>query len=610
MTHLDDNDRLSLATSEALRGAGDVRKRLLLEMSTGTPSITDLAYAVKIRVKDDYRIAEKVKRKREIKDPDYDVPHLRDIVGLRIVTLYRLDAIAIVPILLERIFDNSGHDESTLFWDDPIEEVIMYSLNPIGDAQNLAGRLRPLFEARGLKLSVESKPSNYTSIHIVAWGRGKYREEYRNVPVEIQIRTAFEDVWGEIEHRLKYKRDDILDEDEEETHRSSVAPHLNVLATFIDGLAQYADQIKIQIDEPKERRIRSIKSRLAEAPLERLNGFDGIPKEIRDLVGEAVGLSRMCFDKSAHEDYPPARHAAAKRRINDDLAAVSARVASEPDLRDDIKKEILYVLDMERGLLLFEYGNGLAGRAGNEALVEASRIYSRIEAEFPDRGTVRYRMAKVLDALGDTRAAQNKLEQLIAGFDATDLPPHHWVRAAARRILGVLYWEEACLAGAPSHAGEEDPWPDDIKVQFGRAYEVTKEILTLEIEGEIDPNEVQGIPEDEKAINNLLFYSVELLVGEEADVDLPQFGYRRGDMFTYLDRMETSTSAGADDFRHLDTRRRAYRFLQDKGKAQDICQRLIQALEERHILKRPGGGREEEILRAAWETLEWAKSPD
>jgi hypothetical protein len=131
-------------------------------------------------------------------------------------------------------------------------------------------------------------------------GAGKYRDQQRSVPVEIQVRTAFEDVWGEIEHALKYKAPDIKsDEDEEELHRSNVTPHLNVLATMIDGMAQYADQIKIQIDEPKERRIRSIKSRLAERSLERLAGRQDIPAEVVKLVQDAVGHSRMCFDPSA-----------------------------------------------------------------------------------------------------------------------------------------------------------------------------------------------------------------------------------------------------------------------------------------------------------------------
>src|SRR5262249_11528598 len=89
---------------------------------------------------------------------------------------------------------------------DGIEEIAIYSTNPEGDVQALVSRLQNIFETWGLKdkVRVEPAPTNYTSIHIVVWCRGKYRQEYRNVPVEIQIRTALEDVWGEIDHSLKY----------------------------------------------------------------------------------------------------------------------------------------------------------------------------------------------------------------------------------------------------------------------------------------------------------------------------------------------------------------------------------------------------------------------
>lgn len=192
---------------DALRGADSVKQRLVLEMNTGTPSISDLAYAVKVRVKEDFKIVEKVERKRRGDKPDYSVSSLRDLDGLRIVTLYRLDTLDILPILLERI-ENGSRESDGVFSSKGIEEVIIYSTNPTGDAQDLPGRVRALCYAFGLtgKTKVEQTPQNYTSIHIVAWCRGKYRGKYRDIPVEIQVRTAFEDVWGEIDHSLKYKR--------------------------------------------------------------------------------------------------------------------------------------------------------------------------------------------------------------------------------------------------------------------------------------------------------------------------------------------------------------------------------------------------------------------
>ena len=78
---------LQLATMDALRGTADLREKLELALSSGTPSISDLAYAIKVRVKEDYSCVKKVLSKREEGRADYDVETLRDVLGVRIVTL-------------------------------------------------------------------------------------------------------------------------------------------------------------------------------------------------------------------------------------------------------------------------------------------------------------------------------------------------------------------------------------------------------------------------------------------------------------------------------------------------------------------------------------------
>lgn len=172
---------LELATMKALRGAFELRDRLLIALATGNPSITDLAYAVKVRVKEDYKIQEKVLRKREAR-PEYDVGHLRDIVGLRIVTLYRLDALDIIPILINAIQEPPA---GGVFRAMSLEEIVVYTTNPQGDPQQLSARLMHLFSERGLGqiAKVGEAPTNYTSIHMVAWGQGIYRGEPQDIPV-------------------------------------------------------------------------------------------------------------------------------------------------------------------------------------------------------------------------------------------------------------------------------------------------------------------------------------------------------------------------------------------------------------------------------------------
>lgn len=137
---------------EARRGADHVQTHLLKMLDIGSPSVSELAYAVKSRIKDDYKIVQKVEKKREERAA-YNVSDLRDIVGLRVVTLYRLDALAILPIFLERIKENSGKDETKSLLENPLEEIKIYSVNPQGDAQNLAIRVESIFRTWGMAIN-------------------------------------------------------------------------------------------------------------------------------------------------------------------------------------------------------------------------------------------------------------------------------------------------------------------------------------------------------------------------------------------------------------------------------------------------------------------------
>jgi hypothetical protein len=71
-------------------------------------------------------------------------------------------------------------------------------------------------------------------VHMVLWCRTPLIDNWLPIPVEIQVRTSLEDVWSEVEHRLKYKAQDLgLDE------RSVHVGHdlLNLLKTQLDVAA-------------------------------------------------------------------------------------------------------------------------------------------------------------------------------------------------------------------------------------------------------------------------------------------------------------------------------------------------------------------------------------
>ena len=124
--------------------------------------------AVESRIKTFSSVQEKCERKGYPCTIDSIKHHIRDIAGIRIITLFEGD-----------IKD--------------VEEV-------------LKTRLRLNFVVK--KDYVEyPKPNGYRSLHLVVQREFYFNDETHIVPVEIQIRTKNMDYWASIEHVLKYKND-------------------------------------------------------------------------------------------------------------------------------------------------------------------------------------------------------------------------------------------------------------------------------------------------------------------------------------------------------------------------------------------------------------------
>ncbi len=551
----DEQDKLDVQILDALRGASDVERRLRIEMSTGVPSISDMAYAIKLRIKQDFKIANKVKQKRiEKNDDSYDVTRLRDIVGLRVVTLYRLDAIKIIPELLRKIFAGKA-DPNALFIPNKIEEIVIYSTNPEGDAQGLVSRLTTIFESFGLKdkVSVEQKRSNYSSIHMVVWCRGKYDAEYRLVPVEIQVRTALEDVWGEIDHGLKYKRKNEPEVLAEDMRLDGILAHINVMKTMIDGVAQYADQIKIQMDELDGAALRPTASKPAQSAIDLIKDLVDLPENIRSLILAAEekqneGLSRDATERSlALQSLQHARAALEEARIelfhHDEIPLNTKNVAE-------------YVVEMELALTLLEIGKRV--ESGANLLGEAAKIYHRYEGKYPSRALVKYRHATALDALGDRGSAIAKfreVEKLIQQGNS-ELPDTHWIRSAAPRFLGTLIWEEANELSVQT----EDTRSRKLELLL-EAFTVTKSVDGMVVEARPGDRSSEG----QKVANNALFYSLEFLELEGDEARLNIAGFQRADLERWLALIVPKQINATTDPAILDTARRTYRFL-GKGK--------------------------------------------
>lgn len=594
------NDRdLELAATRALRGAEEVKARLLVEMASGAPAIADLAYAIKVRVKEDYKIVEKVLHKRK-EDQAYNVGKLRDIVGLRIVTLYRLDALNIIPPLIRTI--RSGGTSTGLFKANSFEEIIIYSTNPKGDAQNLSTKLMEMFRREGLEkiARIDETPRNYTSIHMVAWGRGKYRNSYHDVPVEIQIRTAFEDVWGEIDHSLKYKRQQSEGNADrvDEGLQTSLA-HLNVLKTMIDGIAQYADQIKLQITE-LDGRLKSHLSRSAEDPTKRLAGLK-IPDAIKEDIQRAVHYARPALEAGPSAD--ATQKVAILRTSLEVLQAASEQVEALSDLPTRARRETDYVIKMQRALMLFEIGNTLED--GSAHLSRALQIYAELELRFRARVVIRYRLAKVLDAIGERPAAIGKLREVLQALKGRRrfVEENHWICSAAPRVLGVLLWEAADSLRV-REAGQRSPSIERVAL-LREAFEVTQQAYDQEINERVAE---KAPSERAKAANNLLYYALEFLETAKIAGERPE-GVNHDAVGFYLRELggevpETSLV----DWRFLDTARRALTYLDQHERAGVAASRLLAMLDDPKIARNIDQRHHQEMVEASHAALSRCKS--
>ena len=169
-------------------------------------------HTVKSRLKDLDHIKEKIARKNSQEDPitaNNVFERITDIAGVRVLHLYQEQFTLINQAIAERL---SSRDW-VLF-----ETPKAYTWDP---------ESREFFANQGL--AVEVKDSFYTSIHYVVKPR-------TDSPYccEIQVRTLFEEIWGEIDHQLNYPHP---------TDSISCKEQIRVLARLVGAGSRLADSI-------------------------------------------------------------------------------------------------------------------------------------------------------------------------------------------------------------------------------------------------------------------------------------------------------------------------------------------------------------------------------
>lgn len=173
---------------------------------------TPVIHSLKVRLKDWSHLEGKIQRKQadgvEItKDNVFD--RITDFAGIRVIHLHQAQFTPIHACIQKQI---ESHDW-VLF-----EPPKAYTWDP---------ESRAFFEGHGL--AVQVKESFYTSIHYVV----KPRLD-SIATCEIQVRTLFEEIWGEIDHAINYPTP---------TTNVSCREQIRVLARLVGAGSRLADSI-------------------------------------------------------------------------------------------------------------------------------------------------------------------------------------------------------------------------------------------------------------------------------------------------------------------------------------------------------------------------------
>lgn len=183
-----------------IEGFGNTVEAIL----TKDPRVSPVIHSFKRRLKEEKSIEEKIKKKRLSGthiDSKNVFSEVTDIYAVRLIHLYPHDVKAVHDVIV----DHAQKKDWIL-----AEKPKAYTWDP--DSVSFLTSL-------GLKC--ELKPSFYTSVHYLV----KPRRQSTAV-CEIQVRSLLEEVWGEVDHKIKYKG---LTQDER------INEHLAVLARLVSA---------------------------------------------------------------------------------------------------------------------------------------------------------------------------------------------------------------------------------------------------------------------------------------------------------------------------------------------------------------------------------------
>ena len=445
---IEDSEKLLL--KDLLRAGEELRRdidRALCKCDLFPPPLT-----FRSRVKSEETTCEKVLRKR-IQRPQYGVADVRDIVGFRFVTLLKVDIAGVVNDFLTLLRGNHSVSNRGPFEKVKLLEFKHYISSPEFDS-NTGGWVDPIdkqlreiyIQHYGKSPHVELEPAfraQYSGVHIIASFPCRLGDRVLHVPVEFQIRSVFEDAWGEIDHKLFYEADRQGRIEGEQT-RLAAAAYLKILKDMLDNAADYAALIStLNFTAPTDRPPNVWKN---------LDGVEYIREicapltshgELTEPLDELIRLGREKTDLDAAIERGSSA-LSAYTALADRYGELIRRFPPVDTMANNNGKRyrtVLCLIAMEEALCRL-----LSGNAAQMSLSIAQ--YVEIEKNFPDYPTCRFRRAQacaqLLEKPGELEKREDLAKEAIEGY------------SSARRLLDEIV----------SHASSHSEY--DILVSHGQ----------------------------------------------------------------------------------------------------------------------------------------------
>ncbi len=236
-------------------------------------------HTILFRIKDESRLIEKIDQENISSECDKNpITHknfhqrIGDIIGIRIICL-RLSDISKVEAYLEFL----------------VEEKI---LKFIQEPDYKRSFVLPIDPGEVAPQDINLQYSGYSSIHyqVKLGDNSDASQEFKNIQIELQLRTILEEAWGEIDHKYRYAYSRIGDTLPEHIHSGFYN-----LSAYLQAAAMQAEQLCRQVEAHSLSRALKPEGK-KKIPIHPEHGEKKIPNSLVDQFEIPSGLKSVLED--------------------------------------------------------------------------------------------------------------------------------------------------------------------------------------------------------------------------------------------------------------------------------------------------------------------------